>query len=355
VQIKSNFFEISNSLPTYFIADIAANHDGDLDRAIHLIELAASSGANAAKFQHFRAETIVSKIGFERDLKTKIAHQSKWKRSVWDVYKSAEVPLQWTSKLIDKCNEVGLDFFTAPYDLEAINYFSNLMPFYKVGSGDLNYLSALMEMVKYKKPIFLATGASTLNEVVRTTDYIMENECEVVLMQCNTNYTGDSENLHYINLRVLNQYREIYPELILGLSDHTEGDVSVLGSVALGARVIEKHFTDDVSRSGPDHAFSMTPTSWSQMVNRTRQLEASLGDGRKKIEENEKESRTVQRRALRVKKDLEAGHILSSDDLVALRPMPENGIEPFLLPNILGRKLNKSKSRDSLLTYEDLT
>jgi N-acetylneuraminate synthase len=174
-------------------------------------------------------------------------------------------------------------------------------------------------------------------------------------MQCNTNYTGDSENLHYINLRVLNQYREIYPELILGLSDHTEGDVSVLGSVALGARVIEKHFTDDVSRSGPDHAFSMTPTSWSQMVNRTRQLEASLGDGRKKIEENEKESRTVQRRALRVKKDLEAGHILSSDDLVALRPMPENGIEPFLLPNILGRKLNKSKSRDSLLTYEDLT
>jgi sialic acid synthase SpsE len=352
--IKSKNFEISNVHPTYFIADIAANHDGDLQRALSLIELAADSGANAAKFQHFRASTIVSKVGFEQDLPMKLAHQAKWNKSVWEVYRLAEVPFEWTEKLIEKCDKMGIDFFTAPYDLDAINYFSNLIPFYKVGSGDINYLSGLKEMVKWGKPIFLATGASTLDEVIRTINFIVEHGCQVVLMQCNTNYSGDPQNLNFINLNVLSQYRSLFPELVLGLSDHTNGDTTVLGAVALGARVIEKHFTDDVKKPGPDHAFSMSPETWSKMVERTRELEASLGDGSKKIEENEKTSRIVQRRALRVTRDLEVGHILTADDLIALRPMPENGIEPFVINNIIGKKLNKTKSSDSLLTFKDI-
>jgi N-acetylneuraminate synthase len=200
----------------------------------------------------------------------------------------------------------------------------------------------------------LATGASTLDEVIRTINFIVEHGCQVVLMQCNTNYSGDPQNLNFINLNVLSQYRSLFPELVLGLSDHTNGDTTVLGAVALGARVIEKHFTDDVKKPGPDHAFSMSPETWSKMVERTRELEASLGDGSKKIEENEKTSRIVQRRALRVNRDLEVGHILTENDLIALRPMPENGIEPFVINNIIGKKLNKTKSSDSLLTFKDI-
>lgn len=352
--IKSKYFEIDQSKPTYFIADIAANHDGDLNRALKLIELAAESGANAAKFQHFQANTIVSRKGFEVDLEKKIAHQAKWNRSVWQVYKDAELPLEWTEALIRKCDEVKIDFFTAPYNLEAINHFAKSIPFFKIGSGDINYLAAIEEMIKWKKPIFLATGASTLHEVQRTVDLILGEGSEIVLMQCNTNYTGESNNLKYINLNVLKQYSEIYPNLILGLSDHTKGDTTVLGAIALGARVIEKHFTDNETREGPDHAFSINPHDWSTMVKRARELESSLGDGKKKVELNELDSRIVQRRALRTARDLVAGQTLLESDLVALRPMPAEGIEPFRINEVLGRKINKSLESDSLLTFEDL-
>ena len=352
--IKSNNFEISKEAPTYFIADIAANHDGDLERALLLIELAAKSGANAAKFQHFKASKIVSRVGFEKDLSSKMAHQANWSKSVWDVYTDAEVPLNWTKTLINKCEELGIDFFTAPYDLESINSFGNLIPFFKVGSGDLNYIQALKEMSKYGKPIFLATGASTLDEVKRTVEYLENQECKIVIMQCNTNYSGAISNSKYINLRVLNEYGRLFPNTILGLSDHTKSDTTVLGAVAIGAKVIEKHFTDDTNRVGPDHKFSITPNEWAQMVNRVRELELSLGDGHKKVEINEIESRIVQRRALRTTHYLSKGHVLTEDDVIALRPMPEKGIDPFLIYEIIGRRINKNLESDCLIKYEDL-
>jgi len=168
---------------------------------------------------------------------------------------------------------------------------------------------------------------------------LLKRTNDIVLMQCNTNYTASLENFKYINLNVLKEYSRKYPDTILGLSDHTPGHATVLGAVTLGARVIEKHFTNDTSRKGPDHKFSMDFNSWKEMVDRTRELEISLGLEIKKVEGNEKETVVLQRRSIRVKKDLVIGDTIREDDIEFLRPCPEDGLPPYEIENILNKKL----------------
>lgn len=147
------------------------------------------------------------------------------------------------------------------------------------------------------------------------------------------------ENFRHIHLRVLQTYSSMFPTIVIGLSDHTPGHATVLGAVALGARVIEKHFTDDNRREGPDHPFSMTPSSWREMVDRTRELEYALGSSQKFVAENEQDTVVVQRRCLRAAQDLRAGTVLRENMLEALRPAPRDGVVPFDLPRVVGRKL----------------
>ena len=173
-------------------------------------------------------------------------------------------------------------------------------------------------------------------------------------MQCNTNYTAEDKNNSYLNLNVLNTYKKIFREkVILGLSDHTFGHNSVLGSVALGAKVVEKHFTDNNNRNGPDHAFSMNPQTWKKMVNETRLLEKSMGDGKKKIEKNELHSSIIQRRSIRTKYDLKKGTTVKKKHLVYLRPCPENGLRPFEENKIIGRKLRKNLFKEELINCKN--
>jgi sialic acid synthase SpsE len=342
----------SAASPTYFIADIAANHDGSLERAIELIKLAAEAGADAAKFQNFKAQTIVSSQGF-KDLGKKMTHQATWKKDVVEVYKDAELPLEWTESLVKACADNGIDYFTAPYDLEFIPHFARRMPYFKVGSGDITWKESLEMMASQGKPILLATGASELWEVERAVKLVSQFNIPIVLMQCNTNYTGSEDNFDYLNLLALNEFREKFPDVILGLSDHSIGHIAVLGAVALGARAIEKHFTDDTNRVGPDHGFSLDPISWKKMVEETRILERCLGNGHKRVEPNEVEARIVQRRALRFTRNMQAGATVSSDDVIALRPCPTDGIDPFDLDDVVGRKLVKEVSRDQLIRKSD--
>ncbi|MEI8345535.1 MAG: N-acetylneuraminate synthase family protein, partial [Candidatus Omnitrophota bacterium] len=225
IQIGSR--RIGIGYPSYFIADIAANHDGSLSRARRLIRLAKEAGADAAKFQHFRADKIVSGYGFEH-LDGAQSHQSKWRRPVVEVYRKASVPWEWTAALRDACRRVGIDFFSAPYDLEAIDMLDAFVPAYKVGSGDINWSEALVRMAKKNKPVFLATGASAMPEVVKAVRTLLRYNRRLCLMQCNTNYTGDVRNLGYAQLDVLKTYTRTFPGMVLGLSDHTPGDLTVL-------------------------------------------------------------------------------------------------------------------------------
>jgi len=223
---------------------------------------------------------------------------------------------------------------------------------FKIGSGDITWPEMLHKVASKQKPVLLATGASGMEEVQRAVEDILKINSQLVLMQCNTNYTASLENFRHIHLRVLETYRAIFPSVVLGLSDHTPGHSTVLGAVALGARVIEKHFTDDHRREGPDHPFSMTPSTWSEMVFRTRELEAALGSSRKFVAENEEDTVVVQRRCLRATQDLKAGTILREETLEALRPAPREAIMPYELARVVGRKLLRDMLRGEHLKWE---
>jgi sialic acid synthase SpsE len=338
MEIRIGSHTIGENHPTYFIADIAANHDGSLDRALQLIRLAKQAGADAAKFQNFRAPKIVSDYGF-RSLGGQQSHQASWKKSVFEVYQDASIPMQWTEDLKAVCDEVGIDYFTSPYDFDTIDNLEPYLPAYKIGSGEVTWLEALERMASKGKPVLLATGASDIGEVQRAVHAILKHNRELILMQCNTNYTASLENFDHIHLRVLQTYRMMFPDLVLGLSDHTPGHATVLGAVALGARVVEKHFTDDNDRVGPDHKFAMNPEAWAAMVENTRQLERALGAGDKFVAANEQETVVLQRRCLRAASDLAAGEVLTREKIDVLRPAPAGAIMPNEIPAVLGKRL----------------
>lgn len=346
--------QVGKGQPTYFIADIAASHDGSLSRAVELIHLCAEAGANAAKFQHFSAETIVSDAGFKA-LGTQQSHQASWKSSVYEVYQAASINGDWTRQLKAACEQANIDFFTSPYSFEWVDAVDPFVPAYKIGSGDITWHDIIRHIGQKQKPVLLATGASCLAEVQQAMEVIAESVADVVLMQCNTNYTASLDNFNYIHLNVLKTYHSMYPEVVLGLSDHTPGHATVLGAIALGAKVIEKHFTDDNDREGPDHAFSMNPVSWREMVDRARELELALGAGLKQVEENERDTVVLQRRALRFATACEAGQVVSRQDLVPLRPCPADACLPADIEQVVGRKLLRAVAEGEAVTWLDLT
>lgn len=351
LQIGSHL--IGGDHPTYFIADISANHDGDLERAKVLIQLAAESGADAAKFQNFRAPEIVSDYGF-RSMQGQVSHQSTWEKSVFEVYQDASIPFEWTPTLKGECEKAGIEYFSSPYDFEAIDMLDPYVPAYKIGSGEITWLEALERMANLGKPVILATGASDIGDVQRAVHTILAINPQLVLMQCNTNYTANPENFDHIHLRVLETYRAMFPNLILGLSDHTFGPATVLGAVALGARVIEKHFTDDNDRIGPDHPFSMTPTTWRDMVDRTRELERALGSTDKVVGDNEKETVIIQRRCLRADRDIAKGEILTREMISVLRPATIGAIYPYEIEQVIGKKAIVEIAAGEELRWTDL-
>jgi sialic acid synthase SpsE len=344
---------LSPSDPTYFVADIAANHDGDLNKAVDLINLCAEAGADAAKFQNFSANTIVSDYGFTA-MGNQQSHQSKWAKSVSEIYDDASLPLAWTETLKNACDKAGIDYFTSPYDLDFIAELSKYVCAWKLGSGDITWHDMIERLASDDKPVLIATGASAMTEVRSAVAVAKTHTDQIVLMQCNTNYTASVENFHHIALNVLKTYAQEFPDLILGLSDHTPGHATVLGAVALGARAIEKHFTDDVTSTGPDHAFSMDPGTWRDMVDRTRELEAALGISEKKVMDNELETIVIQRRAIRAARDLAVGEIVDVMDVEYLRPCPVDALAPCDKEKLIGKRLNGSIEKGDCFRLSNL-
>jgi sialic acid synthase SpsE len=353
MKIQIGTHTISENDPTYFIADISANHDGDLERARLLIRLAKEAGADAAKFQNFRAPKIVSDYGF-REMGGQLSHQSSWKKSVFEVYQDASIPFDWTPVLKEECDRVGIDYFSSPYDFDSVDMLEPYVPAYKIGSGDITWPEILERMAGKGKPVILSTGASDIGEVQQAVNILLGINPQLVVMQCNTNYTASLENYDHIHLRVLEAYKTLFPGILLGLSDHTFGHATVLGAVALGARVIEKHFTDDNRRIGPDHPFSMTPQTWADMVERTRELERALGSANKIVAENERQTVIVQRRCLRAARDVYAGEILERDMIEVLRPATPGSIMPYEIESVVGTRAAADIPAGKELRWTDL-
>ena len=342
--ILINNNKINDHNPVYFIAEIGSNYDRSLDRAKDLIYLAKEAGAHAAKFQHYTAETLVSDYGF-KNLDSAKSHQAHWEKSVYDTYDDASLNAEWTSELAETCKNAEIDFFTSPYSFELVDIVDEFVPAYKIGSGDITWIDIVRYIANKGKPVLLATGAASFEDVKRAVNAILEINENLILMQCNTNYTANSNNYSSLNLSVLSNFKKKYPGLITGLSDHMQGHISVLGAVALGARVIEKHFTDDINRTGPDHPFSMTKETFKDMVDDTKKLQLALGDGIKKIEQNEEETIIVQRRSICAKYNLNSGKRLERQDLEMLRPCTNGDIEPYRINDILGLSLTKDMKK----------
>ncbi len=344
---------IGVGFPTYFIADIAANHDGSLERAKSLIHLAHLAGADAAKFQHFKASSIVSEHGFAA-LGPNTSHQTAWVDSVIDVYDAASIPDDWTIELYEECKKVGITFLSTPYNERAVDELDPLVPAYKIGSGDIDWLKHIEHIAQKGKPVLLAIGAAEMGEVRAAVEAVTKWNTDVAILQCNTNYTGNETNVDHINLQVLTTLHELWPDAVLGLSDHTSTPEPVVGAVALGARIIERHFTDDTTRSGPDHGFALDPTMWADMVGRVRTLERALGSSHKTIEANEQDSVVVQRRCLRFRRDLPSGHTLRREDIDVLRPATPGGLSPADLDSVLGATLTQSVLGGREITRADI-
>ncbi len=299
----------------YVIAEIGSNFNGKISNAKKLIKLAKDVGADAAKFQSFVPEKIISKHGFKK----KLAFQAKWKKSVWEVYDEAQLPLSWHEELSRYAKSVGIDFMSTPYYYEAVDKLVKLkIPAIKIGSGEITNLEFLKYVGKTKKPILLATGASTMREVEEAVSTIKSTgNRKIILMQTITQYPSP---IVEANLRVMETFREKF-KLNVGYSDHSPGNLVVLASVALGSCVIEKHFTANTKLCGPDHVHSLDTKNFRQMVQNIRLLERALGNGIKKVEKSERETRIIQRRGIWIIKKISKGQQFNKSNTDVLRPM----------------------------------
>lgn len=313
----------------YIIAEIGSNHDNNLSRAKNLIQLAKECGADAAKFQSFTAQGLISKKGFKK----KSSFQSKWKRSVWDTYVAAEMPREWHYELADFSKSQGIDFFTSPWDDEALTFLTKIdAPAIKIGSGDIDNYDLLQKAGQTGKPILLGTGASTLAEVETATDILRSTgNNKIVLMHCVVNYPSD---INQANVRALPAMESAFG-LPTGYSDHSPGDLIAISSVSLGAVAIEKHFTDYKTREGPDHPHSMNPQEFSEMVSKIRNLQKALGEGIKRPVKDEQETKVLQRRSIFAIKPIRKGEKITKNNVRLLRPAV--GIPPKYLDVIIGR------------------
>jgi pseudaminic acid synthase len=343
--IKVGNVLVGNGQPVYIIAEVGSNFDQNLEQAKKLVDLAKSAGANAIKFQSFLADDIVSYYGF-KDLK--LSFQAGWSKSVYEVYKDAEFPREWHLEIAEYCRKKGIAFFSTPYDKEAVDLLDEIgVPAFKVGSGDITYLSLIKHMAKKGKPMLVGTGASTLGEIEEVVNTIRnESNEDIILLQCVTNYPSPIEQA---NIRAMVTLREAF-QTNVGYSDHSLGCLVPLGAVALGACVIEKHFTIDKTRKGPDHPFAMDVAEFTAMVKNIRLMEKALGFSIKRPVAAEHETIIIQRRCLYAKKDIPKGETITGASIAVLRP--KKGLNPNYVDLVIGRKAKKAIPKGTAITWD---
>lgn len=331
------------------MAEIGSNHDGSLTQAKKLVGLAKKAGADAIKFQTFLAAKIVSKEGFA-SLGRKLSFQACWKKSVYATYKAAEFPRNWHREIADYCREKEIDFFSSPYDKEGVDLLNEIgVSAFKIGSGDINFLSLVEYIASKGKPVIVGTGASRMEEIREAVSIIRSaGNKNIVLLQCITAYPTPLEQA---NIRAMLTLRNAF-RLPVGYSDHSLGILVPLGAVALGACMIEKHFTLDNTRPGPDHPFALDVPRFTQMAEKIRLMEKALGSCIKEPVPAERETIILQRRSIYARENIAKGIQITKNMLSILRP--EQEIKPKHFPLLLGRKTRVNIKRGSPLTWDKI-
>ena len=336
---------------TYIIAEAGVNHNGKLELAYKLIEAAAAAGADAVKFQTFRAEELVVKSAQKAEYQ-KLRGE---KESQLEMLKRLELPLEDFAKLKAHSEQHGIEFLTSPFDFASTDAVEDWVRIYKIPSGEVTNLPFLKHVARKGKPVILSTGMCTLGEVENAVQTILSNQPAVggdfpalTLLHCTTSYPCQMDE---VNLKAMLTLTEAF-KLPVGYSDHTLGIEVAIAAVALGASVIEKHFTIDRSLSGPDHQASLEPSEFKNMVAAIRNVERVMGNGIKMPTQSEMQIMSAVRKSLVTTTRLRAGTVLT-EAMIAIK-RPGTGISPEYVSKVIGMTLKKDKDADEVITWEDL-
>ena len=323
---------INDYSPTYIVAEAGINHNGDLNIAIEMIEIAAKCGVDAIKFQSFRTQELFSEL-FSKD--------------IFDYVKTFQITEKQHVKLKTKVEKLGLDFLSTPSGPNSLRILKNLkVKAIKIASPDFNDIELLSLSAKTKIPLIVSTGMSTFSEIVTTVETLKNENATFCLLHCNSSYPSPIKDA---NLNTIPYFKKVF-DVPIGYSDHTLGLVACLTAVSMGAKIIEKHFTLDKNMDGPDQKLSSDPKEIKELVSKIRTIEKLQGHTRSNVTNSEQKFRKLMRKSLAVNKDVKAGTKITKNMLMSIRP--GTGIPPTQINQIIGMTLKKDIKKDTLLSNQ---
>lgn len=348
-EIKIGNRLIGDNHKPFIIAEMSGNHNQDINRALELVKAAADAGAHALKLQTYTADTMtLNAKGGLFDITDK---NSLWYgKNLYELYQIAYTPWEWHKRIFDYAKSLGMLAFSSPFDETAVDFLMDLdVPAFKIASFESNHFPLLKKVAQTGKPILISSGTSTLNELYEAIKCLKENGArEIVVFKCTSTYPATPENT---NLNTIPVFQSIFEDCVIGLSDHTMGIGASVASVALGARVIEKHFTLRRADGGVDSAFSLEPQELKALVEETETAFLAMGGVQLDTQKAEKKSRQF-KRSIYISKDIKAGERLTADNIRVVRP--GDGLEPKYYEEILGKTVNKELRFGTPLTLDAL-
>jgi pseudaminic acid synthase len=329
---------------TYIIAELSANHNHDLDLAAKTIEAMAKSGADAVKIQTYTPDSLVMDVDNEYFGPIKSGLWKGIKR--YDLYKEGTLPYEWQPKLQKIAMELGLDFFSTPFDLEGVDFLESMnIPIYKIASFEINDIPLIRYVAKKKKPMIISTGVADLNDIQLALDTCHKEEnSDISLLKCTSEYPATYEQANLLTIPDMKKRFGVK----VGVSDHTMGNLVSVVAVSMGAEIVEKHFTLSRSNGGPDSAFSMEPQEFKEMVDKIRDVEKIIGNVTYDITDHERNKR----RSLYAKEDIYKGEVFSNKNVGSFRP--GFGLSPQYWDAIIGKTCEREIKKGDILIAKDL-
>lgn len=334
-------------MDTFIIAEAGVNHNGNTELAKKMVDAACQAGCNAVKFQTFKADRLVTRSAKKAEYQVKNTGNSE---SQYDMLKKLELGYESHKELFEYCRHGSIKFLSTPFDEESADMLEELgMEIFKIPSGEITNRPLLKHTAKKQKPIILSTGMAALVEVEEALNWIYEEgNTQVTLLHCTSNYPTGAKD---VNLKAMLTLKEAF-KVRVGYSDHTPGTEVAIAAVALGAEVLEKHFTLDKSMEGPDHRISLEPDELECLVRAVRNIELALGDGIKRPADSEINIRAVVRKSIAARNKIYAGEVITQDKIILKRP--GTGLEPKFADYIVGRKAVRDIDVDEIIKFADI-
>ena len=337
---------IEDGSDCYVIAEIGHNHQGDLEQCMRMFDVAKQCGANAVKLQKRDNRTLFTKAMYD----SPYLHRNSYAPTYGEHREKLEFGRAEYEQLVAHARKIGITFFSTAFDIPSADFLADLdMPAYKIASGDLINIPLLRHVAKIGKPMIVSTGGAVMDDVVRAYRTIMPINPQLCILQCTSGYPAEFEEL---NLRVIQSFRERFPDVVVGLSSHDNGIAMAPVAYVMGAGVIEKHFTLNRAAKGTDHAFSLTPEGLHRMVRDLHRAHQALGDGLKRRYESEESPLYKMRKKLVAARDLPAGHVLTAEDIGM--KSPGDGLPTYEFDNVIGMRLTAPLKADDNITFEAL-